>query len=323
MNRNSLIVVGLVGLLLVGGLGYLASCSTKVESPLTGKPVPLEQAYEDLDRKQELDKAKSEREAAAAAAEAARLREQEAADLAKAQAERDRRTARERREHERFVASVTSEAQARVREASDKLADSQALSDAELEAAVAAIRLGVQAQIDAKAADIEAKARERLEANQRQQAAIDAAAKADAEKWAVINGIWEAAQPVVSALPGGGAVGSGINAVLALLAGGGGLAALRARGKSKELEALQARTAARAKQLSAAAVSIVDSVDAVKDALRGKVDASVLEQMKQTMREWQSPEAIELVNAAQSHGDPLARLIAKDVSNAAALKEAA
>lgn len=323
MNRNSLIVVGLVGLLLVGGLGYLASCSTKVESPLTGKPVPLEQAYEDLDRKQELDKAKSEREAAAAAAEAARLREQEAADLAKAQAERDRRTARERREHDRFVASVTSEAQARVREASDKLADSQALSDAELEAAVAAIRLGVQAQIDAKAADVEAKARERIEANQRQQAAIDAAAKADAEKWAIINGIWEAAQPVVSALPGGGAVGSGINAVLALLAGGGGLAALRARGKSKELEALQARTAARAKQLSAAAVSIVDSVDAVKDALRGKVDAAVLEQMKQTMREWQSPEAIELVNAAQSHGDPLARLIAKDVSNAAALKEAA
>jgi hypothetical protein len=110
---------------------------------------------------------------------------------------------------------------------------------------------------------------------------------------------------------------------LALLAGGGGLAALRARGKQKDVEALQARTAARAKQLSAAAVSIVDSVDAVKDALKGKVDPSVLEQIKQTMREWQSPEAVELVNAAQTHGDPLARLIAKDVSSAATLQEAA
>lgn len=323
MNRSTIIVIGLVACSLIAGLGYLASCSTKVESPLTGLPVNLEQAYQDLDAKHELDKAQTQREAAAAEAEAAGLRQREQADLAKANAERNRRTAKERRDHDRFVATVTTEAQAKVREASDKLADSQALSDAELEAAVASISLGVQTQIDAKAADVEAKARERLEAIQRQQAAIDAAAKADAEKWALINGIWEAAQPVLGAVPGGAALGGGVNAVLAILAGGGGLTALRARGKQKDVEALQARTAARAKQLSAAAVSIVDSVDAVKDALKGKVDPSLLEEIKKIMREWQSPDAIELVNVAQTHGDPLARLIAKEVSSAATLKEAA
>jgi hypothetical protein len=324
MNRNSLIVVGLVALSLVVGLGYLSSCSTKVESPLTGKPVPLSQAYQDLETKQDLDKAASEREAAAAAAEAARLREQEAADLAKAQAERDRRSDRERREHERFVQAVTSEAQAKVREASDKLADSQALSDAELEAAVASIRSGVQAQIDAKAQDVEAKARERLEANQRQQAAIDAAAKADAEKWAVINGIWDAAKPVLGVVPGGEVLGGGINAVLALLAGGGGLAALRERSKRAkseeekqqrealiaDLEAQQATVAARARTLSKGVVGIVDSIEVIKD----KVGRETWDRIKQDVRGWQGPEAEALVDAARNHQDPLAALVAKDLA---------
>lgn len=324
MNRNSLIVVGLVALSLVAGLGYLASCSTKTESPLTGKPVTLSQAYQDLDTKQELDKAASDREAAAAAAEAARLREREAAELAQAQAERERRTARERREHDRFVASVTSEAQARVREASDKLADSQALSDAELEAAVAAIRSGVQAQIDAKAGEVEAKARERLEANQRQQAAIDAAAKADAEKWAIINGIWETVKPVAAAVPGGGVVGGAIDGLLLLLAGGGGTLALRERSKRAKSEedkrkadedlaavsALQARTQAHAKTLSKGVVAIVDSIDAAK----GKLGKESWDSVKAEIRSWQGPDAEKLVNAVVTHQDPLAVLQAQDIT---------
>jgi hypothetical protein len=309
MNRNSLIVTVLVTLSLVAGLGYLASCSTKVESPLTGKPVPLAQAYEDLEHKQAMDRAQSEREAAAAAAVAARLREQEAAELAKANTLRERRTAKERREHDRFVAAITSEAQAKVREASDKLSDSQALSDAELEAAVADIRSGVQAQIDAKATDVETRARERLEASQRQQAAIDAAARADAEKWAVINGIWDAAQPVLGAVPGGAALGGGVNAVLAILAGGGGLAALRARGKQKDVEALQARTQAHAKTLSQGVVAIVDSIEAAK----GKLGKESWDSVKAEIRSWQGSDAEKLVNAAVSHQDPLAVLQAQDI----------
>lgn len=309
----AVVVVGFA----VGGGGC-----TQVKSPLTGQQVTIEQAYRDQEARQSIDAAATKSETALAAAQAAKLREQEAAAVEAARLERQRRSERERREHDRFVLGVTTQAQLQVREAADKLADAGALSDAALEATVASVRAGIQSQIDEQAERVTRAAREREERSAQDHAAIDAAAAADAQRWAWINGVWGAVKPLAGIVPGGAGVADGINGLLTLAAGGAGIVALRERSKraqtGEEKQRYQALIAEqeqqqkgiekRAKALSSSLVKIVDSFEVVKDRLA----PGVWDTIKSDVRSWQGPVAEQLVEAARNHQDPLKALAASE-----------
>jgi len=308
---------------------YAPSCQSKRKSVLTGEPVPLEQAYEDLDTKRELDQAASERDAAKAAAAEIKDKAEAQAALEKASKEADRRTAKERREFARFAEStkadaelqikqIEQEARAKITEASDKLEDAVSLSDEALAAQVAQIRKTTQDLIDARNEATEEKIRQRGEGLAAEKAAIDGQAKADAAKWAWVQSAFAVAKPILSALPGGGVAADGINTLLLLAGGGAGLAAIKKRSDAaksqkerdeyaemaRELEQQRAENERKAKELASAVVKITDSFEVLKD----KLPPGLWDQVKKDVKDWQGPQASQLVDLARTHVDPIKAL---------------
>mgnify|MGYP000045841581 CR=1 FL=1 len=305
---------------------YAPSCQSKRKSVLTGETVTLDQAYEDLDKKAELDKAQSERDAAKAAAAEAKDKADAQAALEKATKEADRRTAKERRDFNRFadetradaelkIKQIEQEARAKITAASDKLEDAQALSDDALAEQVAQIRKTAQDLIDARNEAVEEKIRKRSESLAAEKSSIDGQAKADAAKWSWVSSVFSVAKPLLALVPGGGAAGDGINTLLAIATAGGGAYALRKRSetaKTKEerdeyaklAEQMQEQAAANEEKLKkslAAVVSITDSIEQAKD----KMPPGVWDAIKNDVRGWQGPQAEQLVNAARNHIDPI------------------
>lgn len=325
----------------LAAIAYASGCQSKRKSVLTGETVTLDQAYEDLDKKAELDKAQSERDAAKAAAAEAKDKADAQAALDKATKEADRRTAKERREFARFadetradaelkIKQIELEARAKIAAASDKLEDAQALSDDALAEQVAQIRKTAQDLIDARNEAVEEKIRKRSESLAAEKSSIDGQAKADAAKWAWVGSVFTVGSQIVkTVVPGAAGAVDAVGQLGVLLGIGGGLVALKKRADAKNAAAKTERVQATAEQLKAEAdgyaamveeaerkhaeaqqklktsieaiVKITDSIENLKD----KLPAGTWDAFKADVRSWQGAKTEEIVNAARNHIDPI------------------
>lgn len=295
-----------VGVMLAFWVAFASGCWSKVKSPLTDKPVPIEQAYEDYEIKAKQESAKQQAEEKAAKAQADAEIAAQKAEVARVEREAKRREAEAKRKYDEQVAKAVA-----------TLEDVTIASDADLEAALLSLDLNTRAKLEAIRKDLESATAQRVEWLAQRKAEIQAVEAENAKRWAAVAGIWDAVSPVVaSVVPGGAAATGGINGLLALIAGGSGIAALRERNRRTKSETEKESTAValaqaeleraeierKAKVLSESAVSIVDSIDQIKNMPDGQ---KLWESVKGQVAKWQSPDAVKVVTAAQTHRDPL------------------
>lgn len=307
MHKKAWSIAGFVlGIALAFWFLTASGCLSKVKSPLTGKEVPVEQAYDDYDIKAKQEAAKDAKEKAEAQAKAEAAIAEQKAEIARVEREAARRAAVAKREFEEKVS-----------QANAILEDVTLASDTDLETALATLNKQTAAKVAAIRSEYEATSTARAEALAQAKADIQAVEMADAKKWAMISGVWETVAPVVSSIvPGGAAATGGINALMTLLAGGAGVVALRERNRRTKSETEREATAdalaqaelarqeaaEKAKSLSTAVVKVVDSIEMMKELPEGKV---VWDQIKTRVRDWQGPDTEKVVNAARTHLEPL------------------
>lgn len=273
---------------------------------MTDKPVPIEQAYEDYETKAKQEAAKQEADEKAAKAKADAEIAAQKAEVARVEREAKRREAEAKRKYDEQVAKAVA-----------TLEDVTIANDADLEAALLTLDRDTRAKLEAIRKELETATAQRVEWLAQRKAEIQAVEAENAKRWAAVTGIWDAVSPVVaSVVPGGAAATGGINGLLALIAGGSGLAALRERNKRTksetekestavalaQAELTQAEIERKAKVLAASTASIVDSIEAIKKMPGGD---QLWNQVKAHVAEWQSPDALKVVTAVQTHRDPL------------------